>query len=155
MDIPLDVESNLLSSQSLQNRYILTQVGHQKFVFLSRWVTEIILLKQSQILTLPFYDRAVLGLVHHQGTIVPLISAHILLSIKLGQDVGSTFIPKGRLTVIRLSQSADRLAGAGIVVERVMGSLVAEEVTEGHVFQLSDVPSDILQPHRGIAEGKA
>lgn len=149
MNLPIDIETNSFSLQSFQNRYILTQVGNQQIAFPSQWVAEIMLIERSQILNLPFYNRILLGLIHHQGNIVPLISSHILLSEKLGLDVRFSAM-KETLAVIRLGQPTDKLAGVGVVVERVVGSFATEHSPEQHVFQLfqlSDVPSHIWQPH--------
>lgn len=146
VDVPINTEASPISLQSLQKRYILTRTGNQQLVFPTQWVAQIMPVERSQILTLPFYDRILLGLVHHQGNIVPLISSYILLSETLGQDVRFRE-RKNTLTVIRLAQSVDKLAGVGIVVEKIVGSFVAEPSPEQHIFQLSDLPNHIWQPH--------
>ena len=133
------------SSESLQSRYILTQVGQQQLVFPSRWVGEILLIDRSQILNLPFYDRALLGIVHHNGNIVPLLSAHSLLVETVSQNARFK-APRETLTAIQLNLTANGLAGVGIVVDQVIGSLTPEQLTEQRLFQLSDIPSQIWQP---------
>jgi chemotaxis signal transduction protein len=133
------------SLESLQNRCILTKVGQQQLVFPSQWVGEILLIDRSQVLNLPFYDRSLLGIVHHNGNIVPLLSAHRLLAETVSQD--ARFKPlKETLTAIQLNPTASGLAGVGIVVDQVIGSLTSEQVNEQRLFQLSDIPSQLWQP---------
>ncbi len=146
MDIPLSTENSSFLEQSLQRRYILTHVGNQQLVFPAQWVIEIMLIERSQILNLPFYDSRLLGVVHHQGNIVPLIAYPLLLSKKRGQDLRFR-ARKESLMVIRLSPAVDKLAGVGIVVEQVVGSLTTEPSPEQPIFQLSDLPNNIWQPH--------
>ncbi|PSB23732.1 chemotaxis protein CheW [Stenomitos frigidus] len=151
MDTDIDVsvsdatETLEHSLPSLQNRYMLTQVGQQQLVFPSHWVGEILLIERSQILHLPFYDRVLLGLVHHNGSIVPLLAAHLLLLETSKQD-GRLRAMKETLTVVRLSPTIDGLASVGIVVDQVVGSLTAEQIAKQRLFQLSDLPSQLWQP---------
>lgn len=144
MDIPLSAENSSFSDQCLQKRYILSRVGNQQLAFPAQWVAEIILIERAQILNLPFYNRILLGVIHHQGNIVPLISSHILLSEKLSLDVRFRGTQE-KLTVICLSQVVNNLAGVGVVVEQVVGSFVTEKSPEQHIFQLSDLPTHIWQ----------
>lgn len=144
MDIPLSAENSSFSDQCLQKRYILSRVGNQQLVFSAQWVAEIMLIERAQILNLPFYNRILLGVIHHQGNIVPLISSHILLSEKLGLDVRFRGMQE-KLTVICLSQAVNNLAGVGVVVEQVVGSFVTEKSPQQHIFQPSDLPTHIWQ----------
>lgn len=147
VDIPINTEDSPSFFPSLQKRYILTRTGNQQLVFPTQWVAQIMLIERSQILKLPFYNSKLLGVVHHQGNIVPLISSYILHSETIDQDIRF----RGRkdlLTVILLGQSVDQLAGVGIVVEKIIGSIAAEPSPDQHIFQLSDLPSHIWQPHR-------
>lgn len=146
MDIPLSTQNNFFSDQSLQKRYILSRVGNQQLAFPAEWVAEIMLIEREQILNLPFYNRILLGVIHHQGNIVPLISSHILLSETLGLDVRFRGMQE-KLTVICLSQAVNNLSGVGVVVEQVVGSLVTEKSPDQHIFQISDLPTHIWQPH--------
>jgi chemotaxis signal transduction protein len=145
MDISLSTPNSIFSEQSSQQRYILSRVGNQQIIFSDQWVAEIMLIERTQILNLPFYNRILLGIIHHQGNIVPLISSHILLSEKLGMDVRQRGMLE-KLTVICLSQAVDKLAGVGVVVEQVVGSFLTEPLPEQHIFQLSDLPAHIWQP---------
>ncbi|NJP10023.1 MAG: hypothetical protein HC866_11520 [Leptolyngbyaceae cyanobacterium RU_5_1] len=147
METSINRESHSISPlQSFQGRYVLTQVKSQQLIFPSQWVAEVILVERTQILFLPFYHPMVLGVIHHQGAIVPLISAHLLLSAKLGQDIRFTAV-KEMLTIVRFSEATHRLTGVGIVVEHVVGSLTEDQVTDQHRLQLSDIPEEIWQPY--------
>jgi chemotaxis signal transduction protein len=147
VDVPLDSEAALLPVPSLQSRPILTQVGQQQLAFPSHWVAEILLVERSKILSLPFYDPMLLGLIYRQGQVIPLISAHVLLSEALDQDKRFRAMQE-TLTVIHLGQTTHQLAGIGIVVEEIVNNPTAQLLSKQRVFQLSDVPSHIWQPHR-------
>jgi chemotaxis signal transduction protein len=134
---------------ALKSRYLLTHIDDQTFAFPAQWVAEVILVERSQILSLPFYNPLLLGVVHHQGMIVPLIAAHLLLSKKSDQEIRPTLFNE-TLSVVRLGQQAEHLAGVGLVVEQVVEQAVDDFTTESstryNIFQLSDVPSQIWQP---------
>ncbi|UIE36182.1 chemotaxis protein CheW [Leptodesmis sichuanensis] len=147
IDAPRDPEATLLPLASLQSRYILTRVGQQQLAFPSNWVAEILLVERSKILSLPFYDPMLLGLIYRQGQVISLISAHVLLSEALDQDKRFRAMQE-TLTVIYLGQATHQLAGIGIVVEEVVSSPTAQPLSKPRVFQLSDVPSHIWQPCR-------
>jgi chemotaxis signal transduction protein len=107
------MEAELSALPSLQERYILTQVEDQQFAFPSLWVAEILLIERSQILTIPFYDAAILGVVHHHGRIVPLVEIRRLVKKTSG-------LMRETVNVVQLSQEAEHLAGIGIVVDKVL-----------------------------------
>jgi chemotaxis signal transduction protein len=109
----VEAESESLTPSSLQDRYILTQVGDQQFAFPSVCVAEVLLIERSQILTLPFYDAALLGVVHHRGRIVPLVEIQRLFKKTSG-------LMRETVNVVQLSQDTEHLAGVGIVVDRVL-----------------------------------
>ena len=140
-----DTTETMDSLPSLQSRYLLTQVGQQQLIFPSLWVSEIMLIERSQVLNLPFYDRTLLGVVHHNGNIVPLLSAHRLLVETLSQD-GRLKALRETLTAIQLNPAASGLAGVGIVVDQVIGSLTRDQIGEQRLFQLSDLPGHLWQP---------
>ncbi|XGV97974.1 MAG: hypothetical protein ACAF41_03370 [Leptolyngbya sp. BL-A-14] len=146
VDLSDTAETSDYVFETSQRRYMLTQVGQQSLVFPSHWVSEIMLIERSQILNLPFYDRALLGLAHYNSNIVPLLSAQLLLTETSGHDVRSKTL-KETLTTIRLSVAVDGLTGVGIVVDHVVGSFTHERVTNQRFFQRSDVPSHLWQPH--------
>ncbi|HEY9627894.1 MAG TPA: chemotaxis protein CheW [Coleofasciculaceae cyanobacterium] len=139
----------------LQSHHLLTQVGNQTVAFPSHWVAEIILAERSRILSLPFYSSLLLGVFHHQGLILPIITGHLLLPKELDQDI-SLAIPKETLSVIRLGSPAEHLSSVGIVVDRVIDRVVdTVQVVDGIqpkklkqtiLFQLADIPNSIWQP---------
>jgi chemotaxis signal transduction protein len=98
-------------------RQIVTRVDQNRLVFPKEWVVEVLLIKQSQVLHLPFYDSSVLGVVHYQGGVMPLIGAQQILSV-IERPVQTL---RETLTVIRLSDTVPGLVGVGILVDQVIG----------------------------------
>ena len=151
MNILTDNDTSSLSAQFLHNRYILTIVGEQQLAFPSHWVAEIILVERSRVLALPFYGPMLLGIVHHQSAIVPLMSSHLVLSEKLSQS-GHAPLMKETLSVILLGPSVGKQAGIGLVVERVIGSVSEEQIfaAESTILrlELQDIPNRVWQPQR-------
>jgi chemotaxis signal transduction protein len=96
-------------------RFISTQVEQKNLVFPAEWVREILRLQRSQILDLPFYDPMLVGITHHNGNVLPLISGHRLLKM-------SQFALREMSTVVRLNDRAGNLANIGVVVDRAIGS---------------------------------
>lgn len=108
------VQDDAFQFEEEQQRYILTQVEQVTFVFPLALVAEIPIVERSQILTMPFYSPVVMGILHHAGRIVPLVSLRQLLGI------GKGFATE-RLTVVQLSAAAAEQAGLGLVVDRTLG----------------------------------
>jgi len=107
------------------NRYILAKAGDRTVIFPDVLVSEIIVVDRNAILALPFYDAAIIGVIHHQANIMPLL----LLRLLMGEQ--RALITES-LTVVRLSKAVNELnqqpmSGVGIVVDRVIGSLTPEE----------------------------
>jgi len=139
-------ESPNNSSRSVQliapsNRYILAKVGDRTVTFPDLLVSEIIIIDRSAILALPFYTTAIVGVIHHQAQVMPLLLLQLLLEER-------SALIKESLTVVRLSKLADDLAddlsnqhlsGVGIIVDRVIGSLTTDEYQGG----------DFLAPSQG------
>jgi chemotaxis signal transduction protein len=158
VDVPRNTEAIPISLQSLQKRYILTLVGNQQLVFPAHWVAEIILIQRSQILNLPFYNSLLLGVIHHQGSIIPLVSIQLLNKVEKDQIVPQQRIQE-KLTAIRLSQVVGELSGVGLIVEQVIGSISYEQLLANQhkatasshpqveVFQLDRIWQSIWQPH--------
>lgn len=151
MNFFTDTNTGSLSSQFLHNRYILTAVGEQELAFPSQWVAEILLIERSQVLALPFYGPMFLGVIHHQGDIVPLISSHVVLPKEPSQTVHASLM-KETLSVIRLGSSVGKHAGVGLVVGRVVGSVSEEQISAAEStirrLDLEDVPNRVWQPQR-------
>lgn len=107
------------------NRYIVAKVGDRTVTFPDVLVSEIMIVERNAILALPFYENAIVGVIHHQATVMPLL----LLRLLIGEQ--RALITES-LTVVRLSKIADELStqkleGVGIIVDRVIGSLSAKE----------------------------
>jgi chemotaxis signal transduction protein len=134
-----------------EERYLVAVVGERKIAFLARWVQEILLIPRSQVLELPFYDPSLLGVVHHQGQIVPLVSGQNIFLQKIQQKSQAT------LSVVCLNQLGQNLTGVGVVVDRMVANLssrdvawnvsTSEQKSEFTEFQFSDIPQDIWQPN--------
>ncbi|WP_434686986.1 chemotaxis protein CheW [Pseudanabaena minima] len=127
-----DDTDNLLDHQdhlvAPSNRYIVAKVGDRSVTFPDVLISEIIILERNAILALPFYETAIIGVTHHQATVMPLL----LLRLLMGEQ--RTLITES-LTVVRLSKIADdlgnqNLGGVGIIVDRVVGSLTINEFQE-------------------------
>lgn len=152
----LDYETLASTTQPHQliapsNRYILAKAGDRTVTFPDVLVSEIIMVDRNAILALPFYEAAIVGVIHHQATIMPLL----LLRLLIGEQ--RALITES-LTVVRLSKAANELnqqpmSGVGIVVDRVIGSLTPEEYqsnqylnSDDQNFDFSDLQSlDLLQ----------
>jgi chemotaxis signal transduction protein len=125
-----------IQSTPIGERFIVTQVERMTLVFPAGWVAEIMRLERSQILDLPFYDPMLLGVTHHNGNVLPLISAHRLLKIP-------QFTLREISTVVRLNDTADRLANVGVVVDRVNGSSSQQELPPA-LFDAKDSDATVL-----------
>ncbi len=126
----------------LQERYLIAALGTKKIAFAANLVRDILMIERSQILVLPFYDAACLGVVHYQNQIIPLISTKKVLGITESNLLQST------LTAVRLNDSTEYLGGVALIVDRMEKSLAAEDLSEEHKFQITDIPPQIWQPQR-------
>ncbi|PZU99725.1 MAG: hypothetical protein DCE90_00010 [Pseudanabaena sp.] len=112
------------------NRYIVAKSGEKLITFPDLLVAEIMIIERNSILPLPFYKPAIIGVVHYQASIIPLL----LLRLVLGEQRA---LLTESLTLIKLSEVANelgeqRLAGIGVIVDRVVGSLT---ISEYHEYQ--------------------
>ncbi len=144
--VNLDTEAEIEPVRARESRHILTQVGDQKLAFPPAWVGEVMRVEQAGILPLPFYSTTILGVVNHQGEIVPLIVAQAAVFKQTERPMRET------LTAIRLSQAAGSLAGIALVVDQVIGNISSEQLSaqrsEIRLFQPQDISKDIWQPRR-------
>ncbi len=107
------------------NRYIVAKVGDRLVLFPDVLVSEIMIVERNAILALPFYESAIVGVIHHQANVMPLL----LLRLVMGEQRA---LMTESLTVIRLSKSANVLSdknldGIGVIVDRVIGSLTNDD----------------------------
>lgn len=139
---PMQVETEFSTSPSLQDRYIFTQVGDQQIAFSSVCVAEVLLIERSQILALPFYDTAILGVVHQHGRIVPLVEMQRLFKKTSG-------LMRETVNVVQLSKETGHLAGIGIVVDQVLDNRSRGQLSD-EAFDLAasaavPVPSTLVE----------
>jgi len=133
------------------NRYILAKVGDHTVTFPDLLVSEIIIIDRSAILALPFYATAIVGVIHHQAQVMPLLLLQLVLEER-------SALIKESLTVVRLSKLADdlsdqRLSGVGIIVDRVIGSLTTDEYQAGNFRSSSQGDrSDSISDPKGSAK---
>jgi len=126
MSIPAQTKQNLRDQLIVpSNRYIVTKVGDRSVTFADVLVSEIMIVERKAILALPFYESAIVGVIHHQASVMPLL----LLRLLIGEQ--RALITES-LTVVRLSKVANdlsdhNLGGIGVIVDRVMGSLSTDE----------------------------
>ena len=150
--ITTDRTSQIATQTVLADRFILTGVDRTTLVFPAIWVAEILRLDRSQILDLPFYSSLLVGIVNHNGLITPLVAAARLLNLE-------NFALKERVLVVRLNQTAGRLANVGIIIDRAIGSSTRAELpptlfdtthtsSEMIFIDPDSVPPDLWQPQR-------
>ena len=137
MDITAQIATKNINQEE---RYLVALVEDKKVAFSARWVYEILVFQRSQILKLPFYDQCLLGVIHHQNQIVPLVSGRTIFLEKTQK------ITQVTLTALRLNQLGQNLAGVSVVVDRMVGNLSAKELTHEQLFELTDIPQQIWQP---------
>jgi chemotaxis signal transduction protein len=121
IEITSNSSPTLPVSTAFSDRYILTQVGPSTLVFPAAWVFEIVRAERSQVLELPFYDPLILGIVHHNGSVVPLIASHRVLQLEPP-------ILREMLTIVRLSEAAGSLVNLGLIVDRALGSTTRSQL---------------------------
>ena len=122
------------------DRYLVALVKEQKIAFSASLVREILVFQKRQILQLPFYDRSLVGVVHHQNQIIPLVSGRSIFLEETHKFSQTT------LTAVRLNELGQHLTGVGVVVDRMVESLSQPELTGEQLFQLTDIPQHIWQP---------
>jgi chemotaxis signal transduction protein len=135
---------------ALADRFISTAIERRTLVFPAVWVAEILRIDRTQILELPFYDPLLMGIIHHNGTIVPLVAGHRLLNIE-------QFSGRERAVVVRLNEAAGSIANIGIVVDRAIGTtnrtdlppeLFTTTATDGLMLMMCPdlIPPSLWQP---------
>jgi hypothetical protein len=144
------MEINILGSQLINsliepsNRYIVTKVCDRLIIFPDTLVAEILIVERSSILPLPFYDAAIIGVVHHQASVMPLLMLKSLLQ-------GERSLIAESLTIIKLSQAANQLGevsnnlslgGTGLIVDRVIGSMAIAEYANATAIASNGISSN-------------
>lgn len=133
---------------SIRTQAILTQIGQTELAFPSQWVDEVLILSRAQVYTLPFYSAAFMGMVHHQGVIVPLMRVPEEL---LPEAEGHEF-KRSSFRAIRLNHRVGQFAGVGIVVDAIKGTKdleqLAAESTSIRMFDPAVLKAEGCQPQR-------
>jgi chemotaxis signal transduction protein len=144
--------SQIAPQTVLADRFILTGIDRFTLVFPAVWVAEILRIDRSQLMDLPFYDSLLAGIVHQNGQILPLVTAARLLKV-------DKLVLGERLTIVRLNESAGKLANIGVVVDRAIGSSTRQELppalfatdnTDPHIRMMQPdlIPPDLWKPRR-------
>jgi hypothetical protein len=120
-DLSIDV-------QQTEQRFILTGIDHIVIVFPSDFVADISIVDRSQILTVPFYESAILGIIHSSAQIVPLVSMRQIFGMPMG-------LMAEKLTVVRLNPAMVNIGGVGLVVT-TLGTKSAKELPSDLVTSL-------------------
>jgi chemotaxis signal transduction protein len=134
----------------LADRFISTAIERRTLVFPAIWVAEILRIDREQILDLPFYDSLLMGIIHHNGEIVPLVAGNRLLNIE-------QFGGRERAVVVKLNEAAGSIANIGIVVDRAIGNsnradlppeLFTATTTDGSMLMMHPdlIPLSLWQP---------
>jgi chemotaxis signal transduction protein len=140
----------IASQTLLADRFISTAIDRRTLVFPAVWVAEILRIDRAQILDLPFYDPVLMGIIHHNGAIVPLVAGTRLLNIE-------QFGARERAVVVKLNEAAGSLANIGIVVDRAIGTsnradlppdLFTATATDGMMLMMRPdlIPPGLWQP---------
>ncbi len=153
MTVTIATPTSEVTNQSvLANRFILTEVERLTLVFPAVWVAEILRIERTQILDLPFYNPLLVGIINYSSRIVPLIAAAKLLDL-------ASFSLRERLLVVRLNETAGKLANVGIVVDRAIGSTTRDLLPQSlfdpdlttdrmSLIQPASLPIGLWQPQR-------
>jgi CheW-like domain len=135
------------AKSTLSDRFLLAQVQTLTLVIPALWVVEIFRVERSQILALPFYSPLLIGITHHGGRVLPLLSSSTLL------NAPSTSLRENTM-VVKLGDAAGSLAQVGIVIDRPLGSQSRAEIPSA-VFDAPQSPHDsivLLRPERVSAD---
>jgi chemotaxis signal transduction protein len=110
---------NSESKSTLSDRFLLAQVQNLTLVIPAVWVVEIFRMNRSQIMALPFYSPLLIGITHHGGQVLPLLSTHSLL------NASSTAL-RETMMVVKLGDTAGAFAQIGLAIDRPLGNQTRE-----------------------------
>jgi hypothetical protein len=136
------------AKSTLSDRFLLAQVQTLTLVIPALWVVEIFRVERSQILALPFYSPLLIGITHHGGRVLPLLSSSTLL------NAPSTSLRENTM-VVKLGDAAGSLAQVGIVIDRPLGSQTRAEIPSTVFADAAQSPNDsivLLRPERVSAD---
>jgi chemotaxis signal transduction protein len=136
---------------SNSSRFVLAKVEEVTLVFPAHLVAETLLVERTRVLTLPFYGTAIAGCFHAGGKIVPLVSPAQFLGVQ------TNLMMREVLTVVCLGESAQHLAGVGVLVDQLLGSRMGEKLLstasgdrpiKEQLFDPILFPKEIFEPQR-------
>jgi chemotaxis signal transduction protein len=119
---PAHIPPTALSAETkstLSDRFLLAGIQDLTLVIPAVWVVEIFRVERSQILALPFYSPLLIGITHHGGQVLPLLSTHSLL------NTPSTALRENTM-VVKLGDTAGAFAQVGLAIDRPLGSQTRE-----------------------------
>jgi hypothetical protein len=122
--IPAHTHPTALHSESnstLSDRFLLAQVQDLTLVIPAIWVIEIFRVDRAQIMALPFYGPLLIGITHHGGRVLPLLSTHSLLN-------APTTALRETTMVVKLGDTAGAFAQIGLAIDRPLGSQIRAEL---------------------------
>ncbi|MBD2258360.1 chemotaxis protein CheW [Pseudanabaena sp. FACHB-2040] len=137
------LEADLDSLALPDSSYFLTQVGSRQLAFPATEIAEVILVDRSQVLSLPFYQPGLLGVVHVQGQLVPLVTLQFLLE-------GASGVTREVFNAVQLNTSS-QLAGIALVIDQLVGNCTAVQLAQDSTieqFNPEIVPAELWQPRR-------
>ena len=132
-------------TSTISQRYLVGLVGKERFAFPESWISDIVTVNHSQILSLPFYRSGMIGIMSYQGKILPLLSARAFCP-----KLPSLNWNKKNLMAVRLGQSLGDLVGVGVIVERIIQSVIATQLNTENILQPSQLPDSFWLPHTAI-----
>jgi chemotaxis signal transduction protein len=144
--------STLNTTLPSAERYVLTRVKQQQLAFPTQWVAEIIRIEDhNRILPLPFYSPMILGIIHHQGSLIPLLASECMW-MNLSESPSDGILRGQTLSAIRLSEAAGEMAGIALVVDQVVNTVSTEMLSQQsqpvRLFELASIPSQVWHPQR-------
>jgi chemotaxis signal transduction protein len=133
----------------LENRFILAQLQSCTLVFPATWVTEVLRIDRSHILTLPFYDPLLVGIIDRNGQAIPLINTARSLGL-------AEFSLQEKVLIVRLNQTVEGLKNVCFIIDRLIGTttrnklpsdlFIADRVGEILMIKPTLIPANIWQP---------
>jgi chemotaxis signal transduction protein len=123
--MPINSPAIVLNNPTaLSDRYLLAEVGRYTLVLPAIWVLEVFQVDLCQVLQMPQYPAAMLGVVHHQNSFISLLAGWHFLPVPQPNQVD-------KFTVVHLGwtgfQEQNLGKDLGLVVDRVVGSMGKEK----------------------------
>lgn len=136
---------NTVELPSIRTQVIIAQISQSELAFPSEYIDEVMIFNRTRVYSLPFYNNEVMGLIHHQGSLVPLLRVPASLLAQTGS--GSM---KESFSALRLNHRAGAFAGVGIVVDHIKGTMDADKLEDSSIqlFKLEALNPEGCYPQR-------